>query len=153
MASIRKRGDKWQVQIRRQGYPPLSRLFIRKADAQEWARITEIEADRQELSPDRKPLDRITLEELVERYRDQVAVNKKGAEIEGFILDAFLRHSICKKPLSRITPADFATYRDERLTSISAKPLKRQLSPLHNMFEVAMHEWQLPVRENPIDKI
>lgn len=39
MATIRKRDDKYQVQIRRQGFSPLSNSFIRLVDAKEWARL------------------------------------------------------------------------------------------------------------------
>ncbi len=67
MASIRKRGDKWQVQVRRLGCPPVTRSFLLKADAETWARQTEVEADRRSLPADARVLDRTTLRELVER--------------------------------------------------------------------------------------
>ena len=38
MATIRKRGAKWQVQIRRVGFPPISRSFHVHKDAEAWAR-------------------------------------------------------------------------------------------------------------------
>ena len=87
---------------------------------------------------------------MVKRYRDEVVVTKKGAEIETIILNAFLRHPICKKRLSELTTADFATYRDDRLKKITAKSLKRQLSPVSNMFRHARIEWEIPVK-NPLD--
>mgnify|MGYP003656504023 CR=1 FL=1 len=37
MATIRKRGDKWQVQVRRLGTTSISKSFLKKADAQAWA--------------------------------------------------------------------------------------------------------------------
>jgi len=37
MASIRKRGDRWQAQVRRKGSKPLSKTFKLKADAERWA--------------------------------------------------------------------------------------------------------------------
>jgi integrase len=42
---------------------------------------------------------------------------------------------------------------DERLTTIKPSTLKRQLAPLHNMFELAKDEWGLPFRENPLRKL
>ena len=42
MASITKHTSGWQVQIRKQGYQPISKRF----DADVWARITESEMDR-----------------------------------------------------------------------------------------------------------
>jgi len=57
MATIRKRGHKYQVQIRRKGFPPVSRSFLKLKDAQQWARQCETQADRQELAPDPKVLE------------------------------------------------------------------------------------------------
>ena len=37
MASIRRRGERWQAQIRRSGCPTVSRSFRLKADAERWA--------------------------------------------------------------------------------------------------------------------
>lgn len=153
MASIRSRGNKYHVQVRRRGLPSLTKSFLSKRDAEAWARQKEVQADRGELGPNRKALDGITLGCLVKRYKQEVVPAKKGAEIERIVLDAFLRHPICQKKLSSVTSADFAQYRDERLQGITAKSLKRQLSPIHNMYEVARDEWGLPIRENPLDKV
>jgi hypothetical protein len=74
MATIRKRGAKWQVQIRRVGFRPLSRSFHIRKDAEVWARLMEVQAERSELPSDRKALKQLTLGELVARYRDTVSV-------------------------------------------------------------------------------
>jgi integrase len=96
----------------------------------------------------------LTLSDLVRRYIEEVLPRKpKSQEVETYILKAFLRHPICRKPLSRLTPPDFASYRDERLLEITSKSLSRQLSPVHNLFEIAKDEWGLPLRENPLDKV
>lgn len=150
MASIHKHREKYQVRVRRKGLPTITKTFHRLTDAKEWATLQERQADRGELGPDRKELERITLSQLVTRYRSEIVPTKKGAEIETIILDAFLRHRICKKRLSDLTTADFASYRDERLKTITAKTLKRQLSPISNMFEVARIDWQIPLRQNPL---
>ncbi len=42
MASIRQRNGKWQVQVRRTGHKSINRIFIKKSEAQKWARQTEI---------------------------------------------------------------------------------------------------------------
>jgi integrase len=31
--------------------------------------------------------------------------------------------------------------------------LKRQLAPIHNLFEIARYDWGLPIRENPLDRL
>src|SRR5262245_23749132 len=103
MATIRKRGNKWQVQIRRLGTPPISRTFLRRANAEEWAREIELQADRRELPKDHRELERHTLASLATRYRDTVTPRKRGGDVERIVLNAFLRHSICSKPLSTLS--------------------------------------------------
>lgn len=150
MATIRKHRDKFQVRIRRKDVPALTRTFATFSDAKEWATLQERKADRGELGADRKELERITLAKLVERYRDEVLPMKKAETVERYILNAFLRHPICKKRLSDLTTADFAAYRDQRLRKISPASLKRQLTPVRNMFKVARMEWDIPLASNPL---
>ena len=83
-----------------------------------------------------------------------MSVRKKGLEKERYVLNAFLRHRPCRKPLSDLHTRDFATsYRDQRLKEIKPASLKRQLAPIHNLFEVAKDEWGLPIKENPLGKV
>jgi hypothetical protein len=76
MATIRKRGDRWHVQVRRKGSPSVTRSFLKKSDAQTWARHTESIVDKHGLPPDRAVLDQVTIAELFIRYRDEVIPNK-----------------------------------------------------------------------------
>jgi integrase len=153
MASIRRRGNKFHVQVRRKGQASVTKSFINKREAETWARQMEVLADRNELPlvvP--KPPD-MFLGDLVRRYIDEVVCRKRCAEYETIILQAFLRHPICQKPLKEVDVRHFCAYRDERLESLSTASLQRQLNPLRNMYEVAMNEWCLPIPENPLDKV
>ena len=78
MASIRKRGKKWQVQIRRQNYPSLSCSFYNKTDAESWARKTEasLESGRYTSNKQANP----SLSALLRRYRDEVSMRKRGLQ-------------------------------------------------------------------------
>lgn len=152
MATIRKHRRKWQVRVRRDGVT-LTRSFTHKRDADQWARHIEVRAERRDLPTDAKQLARITLADLVSRYCDEVTPCKKGAEMETVVLNAFLRHTICKKKLSELTTADFAKYRDERLRGIKPNSLKRQLNPIQNMFNVAKRDWDIPIPVNPVSAL
>lgn len=149
MATLRSRGTKWQVQIRRMDSPSLSRSFHTLKDAEAWARKMEVQADRGGLQKDPKVLQRLSLGDLVRRYRDTVSPRKKTAAAEQIVLNAFLRHPICSKRLSELGTADFAAYRDERLQEIKAASLKRSLVPVRHLFEIAREEWGIPIKENP----
>lgn len=154
MATIRKRNGKYEVQVRRIGQPHISRSFIERKDALQWARQMEIAADRHDLptTVDRKAL-AVTFGALVARYRDTVTVHKRAARNERIALNAFALHPICRKSLAALCTADFAAYRDERLKEVKPASLKRELAPIRHMFEVARDEWGVPFEENPLDKL
>ena len=46
MASIRKRGNRINVQIRKKGYPFVSKSFVRLTVANTWAATTEADMER-----------------------------------------------------------------------------------------------------------
>lgn len=46
MATITRRKTGYQAQVRRKGYPALSRCFDSRKDAEKWARQVEGELDR-----------------------------------------------------------------------------------------------------------
>ncbi len=150
MATIRQRGGKWQVQVRRAGSGAVSKSFLRRKDADAWARQMEVRADRSDLPTDAGVLKKITLADLINRYLTEVTPKKRGAKIERSVLAQMLRDPICKLPLSQLGTADFARYRDRRLTFVAPTTLKRQLNPVQHMFEVAKRDWAIPVRDNPI---
>ncbi|MEQ1902076.1 MAG: site-specific integrase [Devosia sp.] len=153
MATIRKRGNRFQVQVRRQDRPAISRSFIRLNDAKEWARTIETEADRQGLVADRAPLRRLTLGDVLIRYRDEVAARQKSAATEIVLLNAFLRHPICLKSLASLAASDFSRYRDERLTVVAPTTVKREFNTVRRMFNVARDDWGLPLAENPVSRV
>lgn len=152
MASIRKRSGKFHVQVRRQGFPTQTKSFLQLKDAKEWARKKELEADRGELESTKADLKKYTLADIVSRYLNEVVPLKKQS-VEPFFLNAFLRHPICSKRLDQLTTADFAAYRDERLKSIAAISLKRQLAPISHAFEIAKTEWGIPIKDNPVENL
>ena len=150
MATLRKRGDRWQAQIRRNGFEPQSRSFSTRIDAERWVRALERQMDMGDVTVRTKEFDNVSLDELITRYIREIVPLKRGHHYEAVILRAFLRHPIAKKKLGAIHTSDFAAYRDERLRHIKPASLRRQLNPIQNMFEVAKREWGLPIKTNPV---
>ncbi|GMO20728.1 site-specific integrase [Bradyrhizobium sp. TM233] len=150
MATIRQRGKKWQVQVRRAGSGAVSKSFLRRKDADAWARQMEIQADRSELPADSSVLKVVTLADLIARYRKEVTPKKRGGKVEDAVLARMFGDPICKLPLSTLKTTDFARYRDRRLACVAPTTLKRQLNPIQHMFEVAKREWAIPIKDNPI---
>ena len=77
MASIRNRGGKWQVQIRRLGARPLSKTFTRKHDALSWARRTEADIDRGTFVDPARAKE-TSISDLLSRYAKEVVPTLKG---------------------------------------------------------------------------
>ena len=76
MATIRKRGNRYHVQIRRRGQS-ITRTFDRLATAKSW--IPKIEGDiERHLYLESSGLERTTLLELLERYEKQISPSHKG---------------------------------------------------------------------------
>jgi len=150
MATIRKRGDKYQVQIRRLGQLPISRSFLHKSDALEWARHMEVKADRGELPAPVSLLEKHTLRQVLERYRDEITINKRSAATEAYLLNAFLRQPMANKPLSGTLPAHFSAYRERRLKQVKPGTVNRELSIIKHALDIAKREWGIPIPVNPL---
>ena len=80
MASIRKRGNKFQAQVRRAGFQGKSKSFERLTEAKAWARSQEIYFDRGEAG-NQKP-DDMPLASILSRYLLEITPTKKSASGE-----------------------------------------------------------------------
>ncbi len=153
MASIRKRGSSWHVQIRQSGQPSITRSFKKKPDAVAWARQTEAEIDRRGLHPSRSDLEQQTVGDLLRRYRDEIVVHKWGAKTEGSLIQFLLNQKLTAYSLAHATPDVFRRYRDERLKEVSGGTVRRHLAVLQHAFNVAIKEWGYPLYVNPVANI
>ena len=150
MASIRKRRGKWQVQIRRDGQPALSRTFTYRGDAYTWARQIEAKLDRGDGAVDTRPLRTVTIDALLERYLATVTVGKRGAEVEAVRIKCLRRTELAHLSLAAATPDRFAAYRDRRLAEVASATVRKEMALLRHMFRLARQEWNLPLASNPL---
>lgn len=153
MATIRKRGSSWQVQVRRQGFPPLVKTFASHADATAWARDKERTIDRAELSPSYRDLKGVTVHDLLYRYEREVTVKKRGADQEQLKLRVIRSHSLAKASLDKVMGAMIAAYRDDRLRIVTSGTVRRELAILQHCFEIARREWGIGIATNPVRQI
>lgn len=152
MASLRKRNDKWQAQVRRVGHNPRAKTFQNRADAQRWIRQTELELDRLVLAYDPSRLERITVADLLIRYRDEVTAHKRGYASEAKRIEVFLREKWAGLTLARISPQPFTQHRDARLRQVKAGTVIRELGLFHAVFEVARIRPERRVARVGLDK-
>src|SRR5215213_2249728 len=126
MATIRKRGSSWQAQVRREGYPPLSKTFPSKADAAAWARDQERAIDRAELPTTARALKGMTVGDLLRRYSEAITPTKRGAEPEQYRIRTILAHGLAGVALNKLFPTAVAQYRDDRLELVKPRTVRRE---------------------------
>jgi integrase len=153
MASIRKRGNVWQAQVRRKSSPSLYQSFPTKAEAQAWAREAEVSLDRGTPLVKQEALERITLGDLLRRYLREVVPHKKGYITEAYRIGFLLRRDISSLALEHLTPANIANYRDSRLKEVSSGTVRRELTVLRHCLEKARKEWSVSISSNPVAAI
>lgn len=153
MSSIRKRGKKYQVQIRRKGTLPISRTFHSKQDALEWSRHMESSADRRELPPSYKELANYTLADIMIRYRDEISITKLGYDNERHYINRFIKTKFSKQHLISLKPSTFSTYIDEQLKTYKPATVCRDIAIIQHALETAIRKWNIPLNENPLRKV
>lgn len=138
MAYIRKRGDRWRVEIQKGGIRK-SETFATKAAASAWALRKEaaIEAGQAGRYPDK------TLADALDRYERDVSAHKRGQKWETDRLNLFRREwpALCARVLHTITAADLSEWRDARLKKVSGASVLREVALLRNVWTVAGREW------------
>ena len=145
MATIRKRGSRWQAQVRRSGQTPLSRSFIQRSDAEAWARQQEVLQDQGEVVQVRRELKSMKLDTLLERYEREVTPHKRGSVPEKARIGSMRRHRIAATTLHQLTPSVLASYRDERLKAVSSSTVRREMTILFRCLKTASTDWGIPL--------
>jgi len=147
MATIRKYRGKFNVQIRRKGYPFISRTFANLTTAKRWATATEADMERNLYVAPAEG----TLGELLDRYKKEISPLHKSHEIEAYRLKTLKKH-LGSQRLATLTSTVIAKYRDERLKTVSAASLKRELVILSSVLNTAIKEWGFNI-DNPVSKV
>lgn len=151
MASIRRRGDKWQARVSRKGYQPEVKSFQTRQDAERWARSIEAEMDRG-LYVSRTDAESTTLKDVIERYIADVCPTKRGGPDEAIRLRATCRTKLAKLSMAALTAKEVASYRDERLKEVKPGTVIRELAYLSSIINHARREWNINVT-NPVASV
>ena len=121
MATFRKRKNRWDVQIRRSGYPLICKTFSHKTVAQGWAVETERQIEVGEYAPaNLANID--TLGALLTQYGAAIIIKKLGHEAETLRLTKMQRHTISALSLGKLKNFHIAQSLDERLQQVSPAP-------------------------------
>ncbi len=149
MATIRKRSGKYHAQIRKVGYNALTKTFANLATAKRWASATEADMERNlhVVIPDNT-----TVGELLGRYEEEVSPTHKSHKVEKYRLQT-LRKYLGDKRVSTLLPSVVCKYRDTRLKVVSPASLKRELTILSSVLNIAIKEWGIGIPQNPVSMV
>ena len=147
MATIRKRGElQWQAIVKRKGFPGQSKTWNTRKEAEAWARQIESEMDRG-VFVSRVESERVTLSEIIERYREDELPKKRGKGF-GPALNA-LESRLGKYSLAALSSKLITDYRKKRLVSVSADTVRKEINLLSKLIDLAGKEWGMPLPSNP----
>jgi integrase len=149
MATIRRRGDSWQAQVRRAGYEPQTRTFARREDAQRWARSVEFDLDRQPRGTPVQNGSSQTLGELLARYEAEITPLKRSNDRERDKIRVIKRSTINNIKITDLRASHIRQYRDDRLKIVKPATAKRELAIIRHCISVAIGEWGLELGRNP----
>ena len=99
MASIRKRGDNWLVQVRLAGSSPITKSFPFKKDAAHWAKVQESKFQLGEYAPPDERGINSTVGEMLVRYSKEDVCKKRSADYERIMIGALLHTELAQIPL------------------------------------------------------
>lgn len=144
MATIRKRGKKYRVELYRNGKRE-SATFATKAEASTWALSRDAELSG-------KSLPNKTLSEAFTKYADAISPEHRGERWELLRLKALSRFDMAGKQVAKIGADDIIDWRDARLKSVSKATVLREMNLLRSVFEACRKEWRW-IRENPMKDV
>lgn len=151
MASIRQRNGRWQARVSRKGFPDEVKTFDTKSAAQQWARSAEAQLDLTTRFPQRGEIDGL-FGDMLERYSQTVTPGKRGADDEQIRIRMLRRYPIARYSMAHLTPAVIAAFRDERLRTVSAGTVIRDLAVISSVINHARREWQIQI-QNACDMV
>lgn len=144
MGTIRMRGAyQYQAQVRRSGFPPQSKTFESRRDAEKWVRSIEREMDTGAFIP-RDEAARTTIKDLAERYRKELTPKMRGQRQEESRLKA-AEEKFGNYNLSAVTPAMVAKWRDELSKKLSPQTVQHYLAVLNRLYKAAARDFGIPL--------
>ena len=146
MATFRKRGESWIAEICVKGKRK-SKTFSTKARAKVWA--AEAESEFNTMAEGASPVH--TLNDVFERYADEVSEKKKGARWEIIRLKKFGEYALAKRKLIDLRREHIESWIDERLQSVKPSSVNRELNLLSHCLTQA-RRWRL-MNHNPMDDL
>ena len=142
MATISKRkSGKWTAQIRtHKRY--ISKTFLKKSNASNWAKEIEYQLDREQYE-DFSDSARLTLGDLIRKYRDEITITKKGGREEAYKLNLLLRHKIAKCRLLDLKAKNIFDFKNDIRINRKPATINKYIHYIYTIWETAKVQWDI----------
>jgi integrase len=150
MATIRKRGDGFQVGIVKAGYSRKSKTFKTKSAAKAWARKVEMQMDEGTFIDDKEIISH-KLSDLIRNYIKEL--EDTDTPVLGSKLSSLLRmaREFGNDSLKDLTPQYLLAYSKRRRKTVTASTLQKDMSYLKQVIAYGIVFWKLPIAANPVE--
>ena len=143
MAHLKKRKNgKWTAEIRQPDNKYISKTFLKKSNASNWAREVEYQLDKQQYE-DFSDSARLTLGDLIMRYRDEITPTKKGSACEGHKLNLMLRHKIAKCRLLELKAKNIFDFKNDIRINRKPATINKYIHYIYTIWETAKVQWDI----------
>jgi hypothetical protein len=146
MATITKRkSGKWTAEVRtHQKY--ISKTFIKKVNASNWAKEIEYQLDREQFE-DFSDSAKLSLGDILIRYRDEITPTKKSKDTETHKINLMLRHKIAKVRLLDLKTKHVLDFKkdikdnDGKLYPRASSTINKYVHFIYTVWETAKVNW------------
>lgn len=134
MAVIEQReSGRYQAKIRRVGYPPQSKTFATRKEAEDWATVIEAEMVRGAFV-DFKSADKMLFKEAADYYVDKILPALRGADRDIYRIRKLVTH-FGDYSVTAITSLMIEDYKDEQLKFLSAQSVLHEINLITRIYK------------------
>jgi integrase len=149
MSSIRKRGNKYQVQVRTQGQK-ITKTFNKLSHARRFSVYYE---NKILLGNHLQTLNKnLSLRDLINKYLKEITPLKKGKDREQQRLNRLLREDLVNQKIYKLITKDFIEFKNRRIKD-GNRTCRYDLALLHHIYNTAIKQWCYPITHNPLSNI
>lgn len=148
MATIRKRGNSYFVEIRRFGHKPVRKTFKTKAEAKRFAVLVEASMDSGEWS-EQSSLKQIRVSDVLSRYID-VAHSQKPFSKSKLATVRLTQRNIGTLTLHELTANHVIQYARHRKKTVSQITLSHEMAYFAQAIDMAIALWGVKLQANPV---
>ena len=149
-----KNKKRYKVRIEYKGKRVSSKTFIKRSDAILYERNALAELQKTGHIVDHSAQAVMTFSDALEKYKNEISINKKGYRQESYRIKALQEHKLAALTLINVRSKDIASFVKEReRKGNSASTINKFIAIIEHLFNVARREWDMEGLNNPVANV